>query len=86
MYSLGLIQEELDDVVSAFGMVKEDKQRPVNEPRPLLQWLKRWTHRLKDKSIVLLSQVYIPDYLRFHSSHISAVQNNGTNKSVYIHF
>jgi len=53
LYSLGLIEEQLDDVVSAFGVVKEHKQRPVYEPRPLLQRLKRGTHRLnrgrKDK-------------------------------------
>lgn len=46
LYSLGLIEEQLDDVVSAFGVVKEDKQRPVYEPRPLLKRLKRGTHRL----------------------------------------
>ncbi len=45
-HSLWLIEEQIDDVVSAFGVVKEDKQRPVYEPHPLLQRLKRRTHRL----------------------------------------
>ena len=35
--SLRLIEEELDDVVPAFGMVEEHKEGPVDEPGPLLE-------------------------------------------------
>lgn len=40
-YLLWLIQKELDDIVSALGVVEEDKKGPVNEPCPLLERLKR---------------------------------------------
>lgn len=40
-YLLWLIQKELNDVVSALGVVEEDKQGPMNEPCPLLEGLKR---------------------------------------------
>lgn len=45
--SLRLVEEELDNVVPAFGMVEEHKEGPVNEPGPLLEWLERRAHRLK---------------------------------------
>lgn len=44
--SLWLIEEELDDVVSAFRMVEEHKEGPVDEPGPLLEGLERRAHRL----------------------------------------
>lgn len=47
--SLRLIEEELDDVVPAFGVVEEHKEGPVDEPGPLLEWLKRRAHRLRGK-------------------------------------
>lgn len=34
---LRLVQEEFYDVVPAFGVIKEDEEGPVDEPRPLLQ-------------------------------------------------
>lgn len=45
-YLLWLIEKELDDVVSALGVVEEDKKGPVNEPCPLLEGLKRGGDRL----------------------------------------
>lgn len=45
--SLRLVEEELDYVVPAFGMVEEHKEGPVNEPGPLLEWLEWRAHRLK---------------------------------------
>lgn len=45
-YLLWLIQKELNDVVSAFGVVEEDKKGPMNEPCPLLEGLKRGGDRL----------------------------------------
>lgn len=47
---LRLVEEELDDVVSAFRMVEEDKEGPVNEPGPLLQGLERRAHGLKTEN------------------------------------
>lgn len=52
--SLRLIEKELNDVVSAFRMVKEHKEGPVYEPGPLLQGLERRTYRLKGKSTQLV--------------------------------
>lgn len=41
LYLLWLIQKELNDIVSALGVVEEDKEGPVNEPCPLLEGLER---------------------------------------------
>lgn len=46
MYLLWLIQKELNDIVSALGVVEEDKERPVNEPCSLLERLERGADRL----------------------------------------
>lgn len=46
-YLLWLIQKKLDDVVSAFGVVEEDEEGPVNEPSPLLERLERGTDGLE---------------------------------------
>ena len=46
---LWLIQKQLNDIVSAFGVVEEDKERPVNEPCPLLERLERGSNRLDKK-------------------------------------
>lgn len=43
---LWLIQKELNDVVTALGVVEEDKQGPMDEPRPLLEGLQRGGDRL----------------------------------------
>lgn len=53
--SLGLIEEELDDVVSAFGVVEEDKEGPVDEPGPLLERLERGAHRLQAKNTQMVN-------------------------------
>lgn len=45
-YLLWLIQKQLNDIVSALGVVEEDKERPVNEPCPLLERLERGGDRL----------------------------------------
>lgn len=42
--SLWLVEEEVDDVVAAFGVVEENEQRPVDEPGPLLERLQRGAH------------------------------------------
>ena len=34
-----LVEEEVDDEISALGMVEEDEEAPVDEPGPLLQGL-----------------------------------------------
>lgn len=44
--SLGLVKEQVDDVVPAFRVVEEDEQRPVDEPGPLLEGLQGGAHRL----------------------------------------
>lgn len=50
-YLLWLIQKELNDIVSALGVVEEDKERPMNEPCPLLERLERGGDRLdKDRN------------------------------------
>lgn len=46
-----MIQKELNDVVSALGVVEEDKERPVNEPCPLLERLERGGDRLNRTKI-----------------------------------
>jgi len=46
MYLLRLVQKELNDIVSALGVVEEDKEGPVNEPCSLLQSLQRGGDRL----------------------------------------
>lgn len=53
--SLGLIEEELDNVVSAFGMVEEHKEGPVDEPGPLLERLERGAHRLQAKNTQMVN-------------------------------
>lgn len=37
IYSLCLVEEQVDDVVLTLGMVEEDKQTPVDQPSSLLQ-------------------------------------------------
>lgn len=49
--SLWLIQKELNDIVTAFGVVEKDKERPVDEPCPLLEGLQWGGDRLKRKNI-----------------------------------
>lgn len=51
-----MVEEELDDVVSAFRMVEEDKEGPVNEPGPLLQGLERRAHGLKTENTAANAQ------------------------------
>ena len=34
-----LVEEEVNDEISALGMVEEDEEAPVDEPGPLLQGL-----------------------------------------------
>ena len=46
-YSLGLVKEEVDDVVSPFGVVEEHEERPVDQPGPLLQGLERRAYGLE---------------------------------------
>lgn len=62
--SLGLVEKDLNNVVSAFRMVKEYKEGPVYEPGPLLQGLERRAHRLKGKSTqsVKLNKSSIKNY------------------------
>lgn len=45
---LGLIEKEINDVISAFRMVEENEERPVNEPCSLLKRLEWRTDRLKN--------------------------------------
>lgn len=49
--SLWLIQKELNDIVTALGVVEKDKERPVDEPCPLLEGLQWGGDRLKRKNI-----------------------------------
>lgn len=51
MYLLWLIEKELNDVVSAFGVVEEDKKGPMNEPCPLLEGLKWGGDRLNGTKV-----------------------------------
>lgn len=47
---LGLVEEELDDVVPALGVVEEHEQGPVDEPGPLLEGLEWGAHRLGERT------------------------------------
>lgn len=47
VYLLWLIEKQLNDIVSALGVVEEDKEGPVNEPCPLLERLERGCNRLE---------------------------------------
>lgn len=48
LYSLRLVEEKVNDIVSALGVVEEDEEGPVNEPCPLLERLERRAHRLEE--------------------------------------
>lgn len=56
-------------------MVKEDKQRPVYEPRPLLQRLKRRTHRLnrgrKEKQGLIKNMSTLPQSYSCHDVEVT---------------
>ena len=41
-----LVNEHVYDQISAFRMIEEDKQTPVNQPGPLLKILQGWPKRL----------------------------------------
>ena len=49
-HSLRGVEEEVDDVVSAFGVVEVDEQTPVDEPSALLQRRQRRNSRLHLKT------------------------------------
>ena len=49
-HSLRGVEEEVDDVVSAFGVVEVDEQTPVDEPSALLQRRQRRNSRLHLKN------------------------------------
>ena len=44
--TLWLVQEEINNIIMPFGVVEENKQRPVNEPRSLLKRLEWRTHSI----------------------------------------
>ena len=44
--TLWLVQEEINNIIMPFGVVEENKQRPVNEPCSLLKRLEWRTHRI----------------------------------------
>ena len=52
-HSLWLVEEEVDDVVASLGVVEEDEETPVDEPRALLQGLQRRYHVLRKGEIYL---------------------------------
>ena len=43
---LCLVKKELDDVILPLGVVEEDKETPVDEPRPLLESEEVWSMEL----------------------------------------